>query len=107
MRIVHAQVPHVVQRIADVVHAAAALAAASSTPARSSASEYSAAPGSVPSVSTAPVAIILMKSAPPASSSRTRCRTSSTPLATPARNSTGTVPDGALVISPPPPRTVT
>ena len=43
--------------------------AASSTAARISASLYSDSPGSVPAVSTAPVAITLMKSAPPSSRS--------------------------------------
>ena len=46
---------------------------------------YSDTPGLVPRVSTAPVAMTLMKSAPPLSSARTRSRTWSAELATPKR----------------------
>ena len=60
-------------------------------PPGSPASVYSETPGLVPRVRTAPVAMILMKSAPPLSSARTRSRTSSAELATPKRNSAGTV----------------
>ena len=64
---------------------------------------YSETPGLVPRVSTAPVAMILMKSAPPLSSARTRSRTWSAELATPNRKASGRVTSGAAPTSSPPP----
>ena len=59
--------------------------------------------GVVPEVKTAPVAMTLMKSAPFASRSCTRKRTSCSSSATPRRISSGTtVPSGRPVTSPPP-----
>ena len=84
--------------------------AASSTAARISSSLNSGAPGVVPSVSTAPVAMTLMKSAPPLRMRRTRVRTSSALFATPNRRSIGTAAStsgASPVTSPPPPETVT
>ena len=82
--------------------------AATSTAARISSSVNSGMPGLVPRVSTAPVAITLMKFAPPARISRTRRRTSSGDAATPNRRSTGRATSGASpVTSPPPPGAVT
>ena len=64
-------------------------------------------PGSVPSVSTAPVAISLIESAPDANMWLTRAVTSAGVDATPSRISGGTtMPSGSPVTSPPPPGTV-
>src|SRR6266508_3066170 len=77
--------------------------AASSTAARISSSLNSGAPGAVPRVSTAPVAMTLMKSAPRWRISRTTRRISSTEFATPNRSSRGTSRSGATGgMSPPP-----
>ena len=82
-------------------------AAASSTAAASSAADSSGAPGRVPRASTAPVAITLMKSAPPYRIARTRRLTSSGPAASPNRRSRGSSMSGARpVTDPPPPGTV-
>ena len=70
----------------------------------------SGAPGFVPLVRTAPVAMILMKSAPRAMIRRTFARIWSTPLVTPKRSSLGTTVSTSTaspVMSPPPPGHVT
>ncbi len=83
-------------------------AAATSTAARISSSDSSGTPGLVPGASTAPVAITLMKSAPPCRIARARSLTSLGDVATPKRTSLGRPTSGARpVISPPPPGTVT
>jgi hypothetical protein len=83
-------------------------AAASSTAAASSSGDSSGAPGRVPRASTAPVAITLMKSAPPYRIARTRCLTSAGEDASPNRSSRGSSMSGARpVTAPPPPGTVT
>ena len=83
-------------------------AAASSTAAASSSGDSSGAPGRVPRASTAPVAITLMKSAPPYRIARTRWRTSAGEVTSPKRRSRGSSTSGARpVTAPPPPGTVT
>ena len=67
-------------------------------------------PGVVPSVRTAPVAITLIRSAPPCRIRRTASRTSSAEFATPNRSSRGTTAStsgASPVTSPPPPEHVT
>ena len=84
--------------------------AVSSTAARSSSSVNSGAPGFVPLVSTAPVAMILMKSAPYRRMFRTFERIWSTPEVTPNRSSRGiteSTSTASPVRSPPPPGHVT
>ena len=63
----------------------------------------SGAPGTPPRVSTAPVPMHLMRSAPPISRRRTRSRTSSTDRTTPNRRSSGSLMSRARPTTSPPP----